>query len=73
MMHHYEYCTINSHHKVLINLQASNMDVLKSKSCVPFSQICVLRLLQGSAGSRLHFLHSFNSGCYYHSTMEIIL
>jgi len=33
MVHHYEYSTINSHHKVLINLQASNMDALKSKSC----------------------------------------
>jgi len=36
---HYEYGTYNSHHKVLVNLQASNMDALKSKSCVPFSQI----------------------------------
>jgi len=26
MMHHYEYSTINSLHKVLVNLQASNMD-----------------------------------------------
>ena len=25
MVHHYEYSTINSHHKVLVNLQASNM------------------------------------------------
>jgi len=25
-VHHYEYSTINSHHKVLVNLQASNMD-----------------------------------------------
>jgi len=24
-VHHYEYSTINSHHKVLVNLQASNM------------------------------------------------
>jgi len=31
---------MNSHHKVLVYLQASNMDILKSKSCVPFSQIC---------------------------------
>jgi len=37
MVHHYEYSTINSHHKVLVNLQASNMDTLKSKSCVQFS------------------------------------
>jgi len=29
MVHHYEYSTINSHHKVLVNLQASNMDALK--------------------------------------------
>jgi len=41
MVHHYEYSTINCHHKVLVNLQASNMDALKTKSCVPFSQICV--------------------------------
>ena len=31
--------TYNSHHKVLVNLQASNMDALKSKSCVLFCQI----------------------------------
>jgi len=40
MEYHYEYSTYNSHHKVLVNLQASNMDALKSKSCMPFSQIC---------------------------------
>jgi len=40
MVHHYEYSTIISHHKVLVNLQASNMDALKSKSCVPFSKNC---------------------------------
>jgi len=33
--------TYNSHHKVLVNQQASNTDALKSESCVPFSQICV--------------------------------
>jgi len=49
------------------------MDAVKSNSCVPFSQNCVSRLLQYGAGSRLHFLHSFNSGCYDDSTMEIIL
>ena len=27
-------------------------------------------LLQDGAGSRLHFLHSFNSGCNYQSTVE---
>jgi len=41
MVYHYEYSTYNSHHKVLVNLQASNMDALKSKSCMPFSKICV--------------------------------
>jgi len=41
MVYYYEYNTYNSHHKVFINVQASNMDALKSKSCVPFSQICV--------------------------------
>ena len=30
MEYHYEYSTYNSHHKVLINLQASNMDALKN-------------------------------------------
>jgi len=29
MVHHYEYSTINSHHKVLVNLQASNMGAVK--------------------------------------------
>jgi len=28
MVHDYEYSTINSHHKVLVNLQAYNMDAL---------------------------------------------
>jgi len=28
MVHHYKYSTINSHHKVLVNLQDSNMDAL---------------------------------------------
>jgi len=39
MEYHYEYSTYNSHHKVLVNLQASNMGALKSKSCAPFNQI----------------------------------
>jgi len=34
------YSTYNCHHKVLVNLQASNMDALKSKSCMSFNQIC---------------------------------
>jgi len=32
MVHHYEYSTINSHHKVLVNLQASNMYALKTQN-----------------------------------------
>jgi len=32
MVHHYEYSTINSHHKVLVNLHASNMDALKNQN-----------------------------------------
>jgi len=40
MEHNYEYSTCNSHHKALVHLQASNMHTLKSKSCMPFSQIC---------------------------------
>ena len=69
MEYHCEYSTYNSHHKVLVNLQASNMDALKS--CVLFSQMCVFAFVAiDGAGSRLHFLHSFNSGCYHHSTME---
>ena len=47
------------------------MDALKS--CVLFSQMCVFAFVAiDGAGSRLHFLHSFNSGCYRHSTMEIV-
>jgi len=41
MVYHYEYSIYNSHHKVLVNLQASIMDAVKSKTFVPFSQICV--------------------------------
>jgi len=41
MVYNYEYTTYNASHKVLENLQASNMDALKSKSCVPFSKNCV--------------------------------
>jgi len=71
--YHYEYSTYNSHHKVLVNFHASNMDAFKSKSCAPFNQILFLRLLQDGSGSCLHFLHSFNSCYYHHSTVEIIL
>ena len=39
MVHHYEYSTINSHHKVLVNLQASYMDAVKSNSCVRLVKI----------------------------------
>jgi len=70
---HYEYSTINSHHKVLVNLQASNVDALKTKAACHLVKIVFSHLLQDGAGSRLHFLHSFNSGCYHQSTMEIIL
>jgi len=59
--------THNSHHKVLVNLQASK--VKAECRLVKF----VFTLLQDGAGSRLHFLHSFNSGCYHHSRIEIIL
>jgi len=45
MVYHYECGIYNSHHKVLINLHASNMDALISKSCVLFSQICVFTLV----------------------------
>jgi len=41
MEYHYEYSTYSSHHKVHVNLQASNVDALKSNSCVLFTQICV--------------------------------
>jgi len=47
MVHHYEYSTINSHHKVLVNLQASNMDALKNQNydlCWPI-QLSFLDLL----------------------------
>ena len=30
MEFHYEYSTYNSHHKLLVNLQAFNMDALKN-------------------------------------------
>jgi len=40
MEYRYENSTYNSHHKVLVNLQASIMDAVKRKSCVPFNQIC---------------------------------
>ena len=32
MVHHYEYSTINSYHKVLVNLQASNTDALRNQN-----------------------------------------
>jgi len=37
MVHHYEYSTINSHHKVLVNLQASNMDAVTDKTKLALS------------------------------------
>jgi len=33
MEYHYEYSNYYSHHKVLVNLQASNMDDLKTQNC----------------------------------------
>jgi len=37
----YEYSTYNSHHKVLLNLQASNMGALRTKTNTgPHNQIC---------------------------------
>jgi len=44
--------------KVLVNLQASNI----VKAAFRLVKIVFSRLLQDGAGSRLHFLHSFNSG-----------
>jgi len=41
MEYHCEYSTYNSQHKVLVNLQASKIDAVKSKRCVPFSYFCV--------------------------------
>jgi len=32
MEHCYEYSTYNSHHKVRVNQQASNMDALKNRN-----------------------------------------
>jgi len=32
MVYHYEYSTNNSHHKVRVNLQASNMDALRNQN-----------------------------------------
>jgi len=32
MEYYYEYSTYNSHHKVLIDLQASNMDALENQN-----------------------------------------
>jgi len=51
------------------------MDALKSKSCVPFSQVCVFTFIarRYRKSSCLPFLHSFNAGCYHHSTIEIML
>jgi len=49
MVHHYKYGNINSHYKVLVNLHASNMDALKTKtiqldslSLKEYSTNCVL-------------------------------
>jgi len=54
MVHHYEYSTINSHHKVLVNLQASNMDALKNQNY----GLCWL--IQDMPASELH-----SSPCLY--------
>jgi len=32
MVYHYEYRTYNSQHKVLVNLQDSNMDALENQN-----------------------------------------
>jgi len=40
----------------------------KVKAVCRLVKFLLSRLLQDSAGSRLHFLHSFSSGCYHHTT-----
>ena len=43
MVFNYEYSTYKSHHNVLVNLQASNMDALKNQNyglCWPTQSIC---------------------------------
>jgi len=45
----------------------------KVKAVCHLVKIVFSRLLHDGVGSRLHFLNSFNLGCYRHSTMEIIL
>jgi len=42
----------------------------KVKAACRLAKFVFSRLLQDGAGNRLHFTHSFNSGCYHHSTME---
>jgi len=58
------YSTYNSHYKVRVSPHASNMDALK----VTAAFLVFSLLLQDDVGSRVHFLHSFDSGCYHHIT-----
>ena len=54
-------------------LQCRAVTLSKVKVACRLVKIVFSRLLQDGAGSHLHFPHSFNSGCYCHSTMKIIL
>jgi len=48
-VYHYEYSTYKSHHKVLVNLQASSMDAVKSNRFVRSVKFVFSRLLQDGA------------------------
>jgi len=58
MVCHYEYSTYNSHHKVHVNLQASNMDAVKNLNyglCWPtYSQQLTKLRIESLELRRLH-------------------
>jgi len=60
MVYVYEYSTYNSHYKVFVNLQLLTWTLSEVKAACCLVKFVLSRLLQDGAGSRLHFLHSFN-------------
>jgi len=69
----YLYLTYNSHNKVIGNLQALTRTVSKVTAACRLVKFVFSLVLQSGAGSRLHFLHSFDSGCYHYSSLEIVI
>jgi len=73
MQYCYEYSTYNSHHKVLVNLQASNMDALKSISQIGVFIFVAIRCTKSSSFSAFIMAAVSNTAGHYTSVLWFLL